>query len=384
MIRNKIVFSKPHLGKSEINEVVKSLKSGWIGTGPKVKKFEENFKKYKNSKYAIAVNSCTAALHLSLLAVGIKKDDEVIVPTLTFAATVNTVIHAGAKPIFIDCEKDSMNINPDLIEQKITNKTKAILPVHLAGRMCNMDKITIIAKKYKLKVIEDCAHAIEAEYKGKQSGTFGDLGCFSFYATKNITTSEGGMIITNNKKYAEFVKTMSLHGMSQDAWDRHGNSKFRHYKITLPGYKYNMTDIQAAIGIHQLKKIDKYWKERQKTWNLYNKSFKDLPVITPANIEKNVKHAYHLYTLLLEIDKLNISRDDFIDKMTRKKIGTGVHYIPVHMQPYYKKVFNSKGLLNSEWISERTVSIPLSPFLKKNEIDYIIKTTKKIIKEAAI
>ena len=381
MRKDFLVFGSPMIEQPEIDEVVDSLKSGWLGTGPKVHKFEEIFKEYKGAKFAIALNSCTAALHLSMLAVAIEQGDEVIVPAMTFAATANAVIHAGGIPVFADCEKDTLNIDPNDIEKKITSKTKAIIPVHFAGRSCNMDIIMNIAKKYNLKIIEDCAHAIEAEYHGQRTGTFGDLGCFSFYVTKNIVTGEGGMVITDNEDYANLIKIMALHGLSKDAWKRYSDSGYKHYQVIYAGYKYNMMDIQAAMGIHQMSRIGKYWQRRQDIWNCYNEAFKELPVFTPAPVEPNTKHAYHLYTLLLDIDKLKITRDEFIDEMTKRNIGIGVHYIALHLHPYYQKKFGYKkgNFPNAEWISNRTVSLPLTAKLTNKDVDDVIKTVRDII-----
>ncbi len=381
MRKDFLIFGSPIIEQSEIEEVVDSLKSGWLGTGPKVHKFEEMFKEYKGVKYAMALNSCTAALHLSMLALGIKAGDEVIVPTMTFAATANTVIHAGGVPVFADCEKGTINISPEDIEKKITPKTKAILPVHFAGRPCNMDAIMSIAKRHHLKVIEDCAHAIEAEYHGKKAGTFGDLGCFSFYVTKNIVTGEGGMVITKDENYTNHIRVLGLHGMNKDAWKRFSDSGYKHYQIVYAGFKYNMMDIQAAIGIHQLPRIDRYWERRQQIWNRYNEAFKNLPVFTPAPIEANTRHAYHLYTLLLDIDHLKITRDEFLDEMAKHNIGVGVHYIALHLHPYYQETFGYKkgDFPNAEWISDRTVSLPLSAKLTDEDVENVIETVKGIL-----
>jgi dTDP-4-amino-4,6-dideoxygalactose transaminase len=383
MRENFLVFGSPMIEQPEIDEVVASLKSGWLGTGPKAHKFEEMFKEYKGTKYAVALNSCTAALHLSMLAIGIKPGDEVIVPTMTFASTASVVIHAGGVPVFVDCEKDTMNIDPEDIERKISPKTKAIIPVHFAGRACNIDAIMDIAQRYDLKVVEDCAHAIETEYHGKKAGTFGDLGCFSFYVTKNIVTGEGGMAITDNEEYANRMKIMALHGMSKDAWKRFSDSGYKHYQVLYPGYKYNMMDIQAAIGIHQLPRVDKYWKRRQEIWTRYNEAFKDLPVFTPAPIEHGTRHAYHLYTLLLDIANLNlnITRDKFLEEMTKRNIGVGVHYIALHLHPYYQKTFGYKrgDFPNAEWISDRTVSLPVSAKLSDEDVEDVIEAVKGIL-----
>lgn len=381
MRKGFLVFGSPLLEQAEIDEIIDSLKSGWIGTGPKAHKFEEMFREYKGSKFAIAVNSCTAALHLAMLAIDMKDGDEVIVPTMTFAATANSVIHAGGTPVFADCERDTMNIDPVDIERKITPKTRAIIPVHFAGRPCNMDAIMQIAKKNNLKVIEDCAHAIESEYHGKKIGTFGDLGCFSFYVTKNIVTGEGGMVITDNEKYASKIKVLALHGMSKDAWKRFSDEGYKHYQVVYAGFKYNMMDIQAAMGIHQLPRIDKYWNRRKEIWKKSNKAFKNLPIILPSPVEPDTRHAFHLYTLLLDIDKINFTRDQFLFEMTKHNIGVGVHYIALHLQPYYQKQYGYKrgDFPNAEWISERTVSLPLSAKLSDEDVGDVIQTVKRIL-----
>src|SRR3990167_7936065 len=342
MQKDFLIFGSPLIEEEEIEEVVDTLRSGWLGTGPKVQQFENEFKAYKNSQYAVALNSCTAAIHLSILAAGIGPCDEVITTPMTFCSTVNTIIHSGATPVLADCDKTTQCIDPQSIRSKITPRTKAILPVHFAGNACDMSAIMGIAKEFQLKVIEDCAHAIETTYKGQHVGTFGDFGCFSFYVTKNLVTGEGGMVVAKHKKDSDRIKVLALHGMSADAWKRFSDEGYKHYQVIYPGYKYNMMDLQAALGIHQLKRIDKYWIRRQKVWNMYNKKLKDLPVFLPAPVEPNTRHAYHLYTLLLDIDRLKIDRDVFLDKMTKYNIGVGVHFIPIHHHPYYQKRFNYK------------------------------------------
>ena len=376
-----LVFGNPKIEEPEIEEVVASMRSGWLGTGPKVKKFEQMFLEYKGSKYAIAVNSCTAALHLSMLAVGIKPGDEVIVPTMTFAATANAVIHAGGIPVLVDCEKDTMNIDPKEIVKAITAKTRAIIPVHFAGRPCDMDAIMQIAKSHKLKVIEDCAHAIETEYHGKKVGTLGDLGCYSFYVTKNIVTGEGGMIITNNEDYANQIKILALHGMSKDAWKRFSDEGYKHYQIVCAGFKYNMMDIQAAIGIHQLKRITAYWRRRKEIWEKYNVHFAGLPMALPTLVGQNEVHAYHLYTVLLKVEQLRITRDIFLEEMAKQNIGIGVHYIALHLHPYYQNTYGYKkgDFQCAEYISDRTVSLPLSAKLSDKDVNDVIAAVIRII-----
>ncbi|HNX91746.1 MAG TPA: DegT/DnrJ/EryC1/StrS family aminotransferase [Candidatus Omnitrophota bacterium] len=381
-----LVFGKPVIEKPEMREVMDCLASGWLGTGPRVDKFERMFAGYKGMKYAVALNSCTAALHLSLLAIGIKPGDEVIVPAMTFAATANAVVHAGGVPVFADCDRRTLNIDPTEIEKKITRRTQAVIIVHFAGRPCDMDAILSIARKHRLRIIEDCAHAIEAEYHGRKTGTFGDIGCFSFYVTKNITTGEGGMAITKNKKYADKIKVLGMHGMSRDAWKRFGDKGYKHYEIVDAGFKYNMTDMQAAIGIHQLKRIEKSWERRKKLWNIYNKEFEGLPVFLPAEVGPKTRHAYHLYTLLLDIDKVKMSRDRFIDELYRKNIGSGVHYDALHLQPYYRNRFGYRrgDFPNAEWISARTMSLPLSAGLKEDDAKKVINTVKGSLKSRGL
>ena len=382
-VRDKfLVFGSPKIEEAEIKEVELTLRSGWLGTGPKVSKFEQMFKEYIDVKHAVALNSCTAALHLSMLAIGLKEGDEVITTPMTFCATANAIIHAGGKPVFVDVERDSFNIDPGLIEQAITPKTKAIIPVHFAGRPCNMDEIMNIAQTYRLAVIEDAAHAIEAVYKGKKVGSIGDLTCFSFYVTKNIVTGEGGMVSTNNEEYADLIKILALHGMSKDAWKRYGDEGYKHYQVVFPGFKYNMMDIQAAIGIHQLGRINRYLKRREEIWDKYNDAFKSLPVICPKTPEKNTIHARHLYTLLLDIDNVELTRDHFLEALYRENIGTGVHFISLHRQAYYAKEYGYKtgDFPNAEYISDRTMSLPLSANLSNSDVDDVIAAVRKILK----
>ena len=376
-----IIFGSPQIRKEEIDEVVSSMKSGWLGTGPKVARFEEDFRKYKNAHYAIAVNSCTAALHLSLLTSGIKSGDEVITTALTFCSTVNSIIHTGATPVLVDINPYTMNINPNGIIKKITPKTKAILPVHFAGRPCEMDEICAIAKKHNLTIIEDCAHAIETEYHGVKTGNFGSFGCFSFYVTKNVITGEGGMILAKSKKDANRLKTLALHGVSKDAWKRFSDKGYKHYQVIECGYKYNMMDIQAAIGIHQLKRVENNWKRRKEIWDKYNLAFGNLPLGIPAPIDKGIRHAYHLYTILIDHHKTLIKRDEFLEKMTGKRIGVGVHYLSIPEHKYYQNTFGWKpqDYPNAMKVGRQTISLPLSPKLKNKEVDYIIKTVKEII-----
>ncbi|MBI4778932.1 DegT/DnrJ/EryC1/StrS family aminotransferase [Candidatus Falkowbacteria bacterium] len=319
--------------------------------------------------------------YLSLLVCGIGAGDEVITTPLTFCATANTIIHSGAKPVFVDVDSETMNIDVKLIERAITKRTKAIMPVHLAGRPCEMDEIIKIAKKHRLVVIEDAAQALGSEYKGRKIGQIGDLTCFSFYVTKNIITGEGGMVATENKEFADKIKIYALHGMSKDAWKRYSDDGYRHYEVIFPGFKYNMTDMQASLGLHQLKRIAVFDKKRQKIWNLYNAAFKNLPVGLPAPISKEIHHNKHLYTLLIDKNKCGVSRDEFMQELHKRGVGTGVHFIPVHLHKYYRERFGYKpgDYPKAEYIGERTVSLPLSAKLTSPDVNRIIKAVREII-----
>lgn len=376
-----LVFGAPFIKEAEINEVLDSLRSGWLGTGPKVAKFEEDFCRYKEAQYAVAVNSCTAALHLSIIAAGLGKGDEVITTPLTFCATVNAIIHAGAMPVPADVDPVTMNIDPEQVERKITPKTRAILPVHFAGRSCDMDALCGIAERHSLKIIEDCAHAIETEYKGRKAGTFGDFGCFSFYVTKNVVTGEGGMVIAKEEEYASRIKMLALHGMSRDAWKRFGDEGYKHYFVVECGYKYNMIDLQAAIGIHQLERVERNWQKRGDIWKRYNEAFADLPVWLPAPVEPDTKHAYHLYTILVDEEKTGISRDEFLNAMTAHNIGVGVHYLSIPEHPYYRENFGWKpeDYPNAMRIGRQTVSLPLSAKLTDEDAWDVIKAVKTVV-----
>ena len=380
--KDYLIFGSPAIEQAEIEEVVDSLKSGWLGTGPKVERFEEAFKKYVGAKYAVAVNSCTAALHLALLAVEIQPDDEVITPVMTFTASAAAIIHAAGKPVFVDIDPETMNIDTQQIEPALTENTRAILPVHFAGRPCRMDNIVALAREYDLKIIEDAAHAIETTAQGKKVGSIGDLTCFSFYVTKNMVTGEGGMVTTNDEKCADRIKILALHGMTKDAWHRFSDDGYKHYDVVYPGFKYNMMDIQAAIGFHQLQRIEQYAIRRKTIWDMYNEAFKALPVITPSNaLLAGDRHAYHLYTLVLKLEDLEISRDQFMTGMHRENIGTGVHYKALHLHSYYAEKFNlRKGMFpNAEYVSDRTVSLPLSAKLSDGDVEDVIKAVSRIL-----
>jgi dTDP-4-amino-4,6-dideoxygalactose transaminase len=376
-----LVFGAPAIEETEIAEVVSCLRSGWLGTGPRAARFEEDFRAYKRAAHAAAVSSCTAALHLSLLAAGIGPGDEVITSAMTFCATVNAIVHAGAIPVLADIEPATMNLDPGQVKRHLNARTRAIVPVHFAGRPCDMDSLLNIAGNHGLKVIEDCAHAIETEYQQRKSGTMGDFGCFSFYVTKNITTAEGGMVLARQKEDAEKIKMLALHGLSQDAWSRFSDEGYRHYYVQDCGFKYNMTDLQAALGIHQLARVARNWHRRHQIWQRYQKELSGLPITLPAEPEPMTRHGYHLYTILIE-DAAGIRRDDFLEAMTRFRIGVGVHYLSIPEHPYYQQRF---GWRPSDFpqamnVGRRTVSLPLSAGLTDQDVADVISAVRSILK----
>jgi len=373
--REFLKFSSPSISDDEIAEVVDTLRSGWLVTGPKVERFQNDFAAYKGAKHVVAVNSCTAALHLSLIAAGIGPGDEVITTPLTFAATVNTIVHSGATPVLADVDMRSMNIDPLEVARKISPRTKAILPVHFAGRPCEMGSLMSLADEHGLRIIEDCAHAVETEYQGRKAGTMGDYGCFSFHATKNLITGEGGMVITASPEDAVRIRALSLHGMSAEAWKRYSESVTAPYDVIAPGYKYNMMDIQAALGIHQLQHIDTNWGKRQATWSRYNQAFSGLPVTLPDDPAPDTRHAYHLYTLLIDSSMAGIGRDSFIDTVREQGIGLSVHFRSIPEFTYYNEAFGwqPEDYPNAAQIASQTVSLPISPSLTDDSIDRVIE-----------
>ncbi len=376
-----LVFGSPALQEAEIQEVVETLRSGWIGTGPRVARFEQDFRDYVGSRHALALNSCTAALHLSMIAAGVGPGDEVITTPLTFAATANAIVHTGATPVFVDVDPVTQNIDPARIESAVTARTKAIVPVHFAGRPCDMDPIMALARARGLKVIEDAAHAIEAVYHGRHIGTIGDAACFSFYVTKNVVTGEGGMVTTGDDAWAEKIQTYGLHGLSKGAWKRYSDEGFVHYQVLYPGFKYNMTDMQAALGIHQLARVAEYAEVRRSIWRQYDEAFADLPVEVPAPVEPDTTHARHLYTLLIDRERVGIPRDDVVEALKAEGIGTGIHFISLHLHPYYRDRFgfSPDDFPNARRISERTLSLPLSARLGAQDVADVIAAVRKVL-----
>jgi len=376
-----LVFGAPMLEEPEIAEVSATLRSGWLGTGPRVARFEKMFGEYVGARHALALSSCSAALHLSLLAAGIGDGDEVVVPSMTFCATANAVLHAGAIPVLVDVDRQTMNLTAETIEPAIGERTRAVIPVHMAGRPCAMDDILSLARRHGIYVIEDAAHAIEAECGEGKIGALSDATCFSFYVTKNLVTGEGGMVTTPHDDWADSIQIMALHGMSKGAWSRYSDEGFRHYRVVAPGYKYNMTDVQASLGIHQLPRLPEYLGRREAIWQRYDEAFADLPVSVPAPVRKGDIHARHLYTLLLDTDALRIDRDAVMQALQAENIGTGIHFIGLHMHPYYRQRLGcrSRDFPDATWISERTLSLPLSARLSEQDVDDVIEAVRKVL-----
>ena len=375
-IREKfLVFGQPDIREEEINEVIATLKSKWIGAGPRVKIFEEEFANYIRVKKAIAVNSCTAALDLSLIVSGIKPGDEIITTPMTFSATANVICHIGAKPVFVDVDYETMNISPEKIEEAITEKTKAIIPVHMAGYPCDMDKIMEITKKHNLIIIEDAAHAVGSIYKGKKIGSLGPLACFSFYPNKNITTIEGGIVTTQDEELAEKIRMLSNHGLSHDSWKRFSDKLVEGYDTIEAGFNYRMSDVQAAFGIHHLRRYEEEnLKRREEIAKKYDKAFASLPIEIPKMPEGNSRSSRYLYIIRLDLNKLNLDRIKFRQEMYSRNIGTGIHYTALHLHTLYREKYKYKkgDFPITEEIANRTVSIPLSSALTEDDVNDVI------------
>ena len=379
-----LVFGSPLITDEDVQEVVDTLQSGWIGTGPKADRFEQSFRELIGCQYAIAVNSCTAALSLALEIGVIGPGDEVITTPMTFAATANVIVHHGARPVFADVDRGTGNILPSEIEKHITPKTKAVMPVHLAGRPCQMDEIMALAKAHGLLVIEDAAHAIEAYYHGRKIGNIGDFGAFSFYPTKSVTTGEGGMLTTNRDEWAEKARLLRLHGISSDAWKRYSEAGYTHYETVLPGYKYNMSDLQAALGLHQLERLEHNLRRREAIWQMYDLGLEGLPgLILPPELklkEPGTVHARHLYTVMVKPTEAGFTRDDLMQRLKEVKIGTGVHYTALHLHKFYRETYDyhPDDFPNAKWISERTLSLPLTAKMTTADTEDVIAAIRWI------
>ena len=383
MDKDYLLFHKPFISEEEIDEMVDTLRSGWLSMGPKTIRFEEEFNKYIGSKKSVAVSSWTAAGHLTLEAFGIEKGDEVIVPTMTFPATAEIVCYFGAKPVIVDVDKDTLNISLEEIEKAITPKTKAIIPVHYGGQPCDLDEIQEIANIHNLKVLEDAAHSLPATYKGKKIGTISDVTCFSFYATKTLSTGEGGMICTNDQEIAERCAIMRLHGINRDAWKRYSESGSWYYEVVAPGYKYNFTDLQASLGLPQLKKVDTMWEWRKKIALRYLEGFKDLDLLTLPFIKLDRESSWHLFPVRLNLEMLTKNRAQIIDELKKHNVGVGVHFMPVHQHLYYSETFklDDKNYPIASATFPRLMSLPIYPGMTDNSVEKVISTVREILNQ---
>jgi perosamine synthetase len=381
-VRNHFLpLARPSLGDEEIAAVVETLRSGWLTTGPRVREFQEKFRLLVGAAHAVAINSGTAALHLALDAVGIRRGDEVIVPTMTFAATAEVVRYFDAVPVLVDVERASLNIDPERIARAISPRTRAIVPVHYAGQVCAMDAILDLARRHDLRVIEDAAHALPASYRGVPVGKIGDLTCFSFYPTKSITTGEGGMVTTENAEWAERMRMKSLHGLSRDAWTRYSREGSWYYEIHEVGYKYNMTDIAAAIGVAQLDKCAAMHKTRLRIAARYSEALSKLEEVEVPSWPPDEAHAWHLYVLRLRLERLALSRGQFIEELRTRNVGASVHFIPLHLHPYYRQTYGYRerdfAVAFDEY--QRLVSLPMFAGMDDADADDVIEAVHDIV-----
>jgi dTDP-4-amino-4,6-dideoxygalactose transaminase len=374
-------FALPDIDEAELAEIKEALDSGWLTTGPKTRQFEAEFAAAVGARHAIAVNSCTAALHLALEAIGLQRGDEVITTPYTFAATAEVVRYFDARPIFVDIDPCSLNMQPNLIEAAISGRTRAILPVHIAGLPVALDAIYDLARSYGLPVIDDAAHAFPAQYKGQTVGGLSDLTCFSFYATKTITTGEGGMICTNHDHWADHCRVMALHGISKDAWKRYTAEGSWYYEIIAPGYKYNMTDIAAAMGLAQLRKAETMWRRRREIAQQYSEAFRTLPELQVPDDCPDSQHAWHLYMLRLNLEQLRIDRAQFIQELKQRNIGSSVHFIPLHLHPYYRETYGYRPqdfpVAYREY--QREVSLPIYSRMSNHDVRDVIDAVLEIV-----
>jgi dTDP-4-amino-4,6-dideoxygalactose transaminase len=376
-----LTFGRPLIGDEERAELLDTLASGWLGTGPKAKLFESRFASYVRARHAVAVSSCTAALHLALDVIGVREGDEVITSPLTFPATANVVEHCRARPVFADVDRAAMTIDPEQVEAAITPRTRAIIPVHLAGRPCDLPRLLAIAERHGLVVIEDAAHAIEASVGPFKIGSAGHLTAFSFYVTKNLVTGEGGMLTTGRDEWADAARVRRLHGLDSDAWKRYGEEGFTPYETVYPGYKYNMTDMQASLGLHQLARIEASLAVRERHWSRYDEAFARMPELSVPLEQDGIRHARHLYTLLIRPERLTIDRNQFIDELKRRRIGAGVHFTALHLHKYYRERYGyaAGAFPNAEWIGSRTLSLPLSAALTDADVDDVIEAVRDTV-----
>ncbi|MGD0497264.1 MAG: DegT/DnrJ/EryC1/StrS family aminotransferase [Bryobacteraceae bacterium] len=373
-------YCLPFIGEEEIQEVVDTLRSGWVTTGPKVKRFESEFARYIGVKHAVAVSSCTAALQVSLAALDIGSGDEVIVPTLTFCATANVVAQLGATPVVVDVDRN-FQISLEAVERAITARTRAVIPVHYAGQACDLDEILRLASGRGLAVVEDAAHAVGSEYRGQKIGAHGRAAAFSFYAIKNMTTGEGGMITTNDGALAGRMRVLSLHGMSRDAWKRYTDAGSWYYEVVELGFKYNMTDVQAALGIHQLRRLEGFIARRQQIAAAYDRAFAGLPEVSIPPRLSGRNHVFHLYPIRLRTERLRLNRAQFIEQLTARNIGSSVHFIPLHRHPLYRDRYGCRPeqFPVAEEIYQGLLSLPLYPKMTDQDVADVIAAVGDIV-----
>jgi len=376
-------FAKPSIGEDEIAELVDSLQSGWITTGPKTERFAEDFRAYVGGRFASPLSSATAGLHLALLAHGIGPGDEVITTPMTFAATLNVIVLCGAVPVLVDIDRETLNIRADEIEGKITAATRAIIPVHYVGQPCDMVPILELARQRRLAVIEDAAHAAGTEYRGRRIGSLPTTSVFSFHPNKNITTGEGGMVVTDDEEVFEKVSLLKFHGMDRNAWKRFAKAGSPRYDIALPGYKYNTMDIPAALGLHQLPRLEGFIEERRAIAQRYQKDFVEAPFHLPRAVPWPARHAWHLYTPLVDTDRLTIDRDRFMAELKERNIGCGLHYTAAHEFSYYRDRFGWKpeDFPEAHFVSDRIVSLPLFPGMTEGDRGDVVEAVFDIAKK---
>ena len=374
-------FHQPWIDDAGIKAVSDVLQSGWITRGPRTEEFERAFGAYVGSRHAVGLSSCTAGLHLALVTLGIGPGDEVITSPITFPATANVVVHQGARPVFADVDPVTLNIDPARVEASITPRTRALMPVHFAGHPCRMDALLDLARRHRLHVIEDAAHAIESSVGGRKVGSIGDFTAFSFYATKNLTTAEGGMLTTNSDELAERARILSLHGISRDAWKRYAQDGPLHWETVSPGYKYNMFDVQAALGLTQIERLEEWWTVRAAYTRRYREGLASLSEIEILGEEAGIRHAYHLLVILLRTERLRVDRERIMADLRAEGIGTGIHFRSLSLHPYYRDAFPSPpGTLPvAESVSERLLSLPLYPRMSPSDIDDVLEALRRVI-----
>jgi UDP-4-amino-4-deoxy-L-arabinose-oxoglutarate aminotransferase len=381
MSDNKLPFSRPTLGDEEIREVIDVIQSGWITSGPRTRRFETEFARYVGAGHAVAVNSCTAALHLALLAHGIGSGDEVVTSSMTWSATVNMIEVVGAKPVFVDVDQETLQITPEAASAMVNDRTRAILPVHFAGQSCDLDGFRALAARTQLALIEDAAHALGTEFRGRRIGSDGGTACFSFHPIKNITTGEGGMVTTDNDQRAEKLRLLRFHGVNRDAWSRYGKVDTPRYETVTPGWKYNLTDLQAAIGIHQLAKLDGFIERRMRLAELYHAQLADIEGVKPLGpATGTTRHAWHLFVVTIDPERFGCDRDRFMQLMAEQGVGTGLHFTAVHLHEYYRSRYGYGlgDLPNTEWASDRVVSLPLFPGMSDSDVSRVCEAIRAV------